>query len=332
MANDKQYVQYLDIPKAGGGTERKWLKDADARAAIEILDPSSVEAKANKVTSATAGNLAGLDASGDLTDSGKKPSDFAASSHAHGNIQSSGTLQTTDVSIANGDKLVVTDASDSNKLARTSVAFDGSDTTKALTPKGTFESFSKFSGSYSDLTDKPTIPAAAANGTFSVKTKSGDTSAVTAADFTANQSSNDDITFIQGSNVTLTTDTENRTVTISANSTTPSISATATVDGNTGTPGVTVTKSGTDAAPSFAFAFTNLKGANAYKNTAGTTNKTGSKMFIVGATEQSANPQTYSNSNCYIGTDNCLYSNGTKVVAQAIATTTVCADIISELT
>lgn len=37
-------------------------------------------------------------------------------------------------------------------------------------------------------------------------------------------------------------------------------------------------------------------------------------MYLVGATEQSDNPKTYSNSNAYIGTDNCLYSNGTKVL------------------
>lgn len=53
------------------------------------------------------------------------------------------------------------------------------------------------------------------------------------------------------------------------------------------------------------------------KNTAGTTNKIGTKMFLVAATEQSANPATYSNSNCYIGTDNCLYSGGVKVLTTA---------------
>lgn len=43
-------------------------------------------------------------------------------------------------------------------------------------------------------------------------------------------------------------------------------------------------------------------------------NKTGTKMYIIGASTQSTSGQTtYSNSNCYIGTDNKLYSGGKKV-------------------
>ena len=48
------------------------------------------------------------------------------------------------------------------------------------------------------------------------------------------------------------------------------------------------------------------------KNTAGSTNST-SKLFLIGAASQAANPQTYSRSVVYIGTDGCLYSNGVKV-------------------
>ena len=52
---------------------------------------------------------------------------------------------------------------------------------------------------------------------------------------------------------------------------------------------------------------------NDTKNTAGSTN-TSSKIFLIGATSQSANPVTYSHDTAYVGTDGCLYSNGAKVL------------------
>ena len=51
---------------------------------------------------------------------------------------------------------------------------------------------------------------------------------------------------------------------------------------------------------------------NDTKNTAGSTD-TSSKIFLVGATSQAANPQTYSHDTAYVGSDGCLYSNNTKV-------------------
>lgn len=79
--------------------------------------------------------------------------EYSLSDHTHGNIQSSGTLQTTDVSIANGDKLVITDSSDSNKIARTSLTFDGSTTTQALSKKGTWESYATGSHTHGNITN-----------------------------------------------------------------------------------------------------------------------------------------------------------------------------------
>ena len=49
------------------------------------------------------------------------------------------------------------------------------------------------------------------------------------------------------------------------------------------------------------------------KNTAGSTD-TSSKIYLIGATSQAANPQTYSHDTAYVGTDGCLYSGGTKVL------------------
>ena len=49
------------------------------------------------------------------------------------------------------------------------------------------------------------------------------------------------------------------------------------------------------------------------KNTAGSTD-TSSKIFLIGATAQTASSQTYSQDTAYVGTDGCLYSNSTKVL------------------
>lgn len=88
--------------------------------------------------------------------------------HTHGNITNDGKLQTTDAAIGNGDKLVITDATDSNKVARSSVSFDGSTTTKALTPKGTWETFLQSHQDISgkaDWTDTVTKVQVDSNGT-----------------------------------------------------------------------------------------------------------------------------------------------------------------------
>lgn len=51
-------------------------------------------------------------------------------------------------------------------------------------------------------------------------------------------------------------------------------------------------------------------------NTAGATNLINKKLFLIGAESQTTSPQTYSNQYVYIGTDNCLYSLGKKVLTE----------------
>lgn len=60
---------------------------------------------------------------------------------SYGNINTSGQIGDTSVSISNGDGLIISDTSNSNKISKASITFDGSTTTKALTKKGTWENF-----------------------------------------------------------------------------------------------------------------------------------------------------------------------------------------------
>ena len=70
----------------------------------------------------------------------------ASSGHTHGNITNAGAI-TTSGAIANGDSLVFVDSDDSSKLKKTSITFDGSTATKALTQKGTWETFTNVTSS-----------------------------------------------------------------------------------------------------------------------------------------------------------------------------------------
>lgn len=76
----------------------------------------------------------------------------ASSSHTHGNITNGGDITATAPTIATGDQIIINDNSESK--VTNGPTFDGSTTTKALTPKGTWESFLQ---SYTE-TD-PTVPS-----------------------------------------------------------------------------------------------------------------------------------------------------------------------------
>ena len=101
---------------------------------------------------------------------------------------------------------------------------------------------------------------------------------------------------------TVAWDSTNKKITKTINGTTSDVVTAATILGN-------LTKSQVTTA----LGYTPPTTDNDTKNTAGSTD-TSSKIFLIGATSQAVNPQTYSHDTAYVGTDGCLYSGGSKVL------------------
>lgn len=175
-------------------TAKRWIMNsgtdtgADGLAAVNLVnvnnadDLKAIEAltKANGYLKKTAANTWTLvddqEASSTVAGITKIGASGGAATyeHTHGNITNSGALQTSDVTIGNGDKLVITDSSDGNKVARASLSFGANNATnkgKALTQAGTWESFTNNLGTVTSIT-----PGA---GLVKGNTTSTDTTAIT---------------------------------------------------------------------------------------------------------------------------------------------------------
>ena len=165
-------------PSGGTSSYNVWLPEKGGIIALttDIPDVSSfiTDAGVTKITTTAGAHTAITNATGAV--SFKVPTTAAhvgaaASDHTHGNITNGGDITATAPTIASGDQIIINDHS-ASKITN-GPTFDGSTTTTALTPKGTWETFSKFSGSYNDLTNKPTIPTLPSNIVNTITTTEG---------------------------------------------------------------------------------------------------------------------------------------------------------------
>jgi len=268
----------------------------------------------------------------------------AASSHTHGNITNGGDITASAPTIASGDKLIINDESASKITNGPSF---GSDTTKFLRNDGSWQvpagtTYSDFTGATSSAAGvHGLVPAPALGATgvlligagswaipsFSISNGTNDTIVISYAGYneqaqelasfgsvtiqpaTTSASgllSSADKTKLNGIdtgaevNQNAFSNVKVGSTTVAADAKTDTLELVA-GDNVTLTPDatndkVTITASDTDT-----------------KNTAGSTDSS-SKLFIIGATSQAANPQTYSQDTAYVGTDGHLYSDSKQVV------------------
>jgi hypothetical protein len=124
-----------------------------AKADTALQEHQSLDHKADKVTGATAGNFAGLDANGNLTDSGKKAADFAPAAIDTG-VHSVSLTGGTD----NGTLKLIVDGAETDKIAVTglkSAAYE------------TVENLNAIAKEYADAVENK-LPTSANYGVLSV--------------------------------------------------------------------------------------------------------------------------------------------------------------------
>lgn len=155
--------------------------------------------------------------------------------HSHGDITSGGTITAGAVTVASGDSIVITDSSASGKVVKSGISFDGTTTDKYLSPKGTWE-YVPTIPEIPSITASTTgtgnaVTSVTANGhtvtvtkgkTFAenaFKTIAVKASSTASATNVEADSATDTLTLVAGSNVTLTPDATNDTITISATDT-----------------------------------------------------------------------------------------------------------------
>lgn len=73
------------------------------------------------------------------------PTSMTPTSHTHGNVSNIGAIINNSIAAATGDALLLADASDSNKLIKSSIQFDASITNKYLTQAGTWDAPTAYS-------------------------------------------------------------------------------------------------------------------------------------------------------------------------------------------
>jgi len=198
-----------------GGTNKITVTPSGGSAQDVTITPS-IDNNVTYTGSVTSGRVATFNSAGVVQDSGftigkSVPSDAVFTDTTYefdGTYDASTNKAATKSTVTNAIGFLDGNITNSPASSKTLTSFSQTNGVVSAT-------FSDISITKSQVSDFPTIPAAANDGTFSVKSKPGtSSSATTVADFSANQSTADDVTFIGGNNITLVNDTTNRTITI----------------------------------------------------------------------------------------------------------------------